>query len=133
MTSAVAELPPALLAPPVMQMLEKDPAARPSSMAVVEAMLCEAQIAAGPAHGLGRPRAARGRRGLAQASWPSACPRPGGGRRRPSWAGALALALAGASAAAYYGIFREPEVVVKYVAVTQTEEAEAVAGWLEKA
>ncbi len=31
----------------VMNMLEKDPAARPQSMAAVEALLCEAQIAAG--------------------------------------------------------------------------------------
>ena len=48
-------------------------------------------------------------------------------------AGALALALAGGAAALYFGALREPEVVVQYVQVTQTEEAETVAAWLEKA
>ncbi len=63
--SEVSRTVPGQLAQVILQMLEKDPAARPASMAVVEAMLCEAQIASRPAHRLGRPGTAGGRRDLA--------------------------------------------------------------------
>ena len=122
----LAELPPQMSAA-MMQMLEKDPAARPSSMAIVEAMFCEAQIAAGLHTAWDDLELPAVDERLAQASWPNGCRRPGADRRRPSLAGALALAAGWAAAAVYYGVFRAPEVVVKYVELTQTEEAEAVA------
>jgi tetratricopeptide (TPR) repeat protein/tRNA A-37 threonylcarbamoyl transferase component Bud32 len=125
------EIPPEI-ATVVMQMLEKEPSARPTSMAVVEAMLCEAQIAAGlrtawddlelpPVDDLWRKKLA-GR-----------MPSPWGPQKKALLGGALALALSGAAAAVYFGALRTPEVVVRYVEVTRTEEAEAVAAWLERA
>jgi tetratricopeptide (TPR) repeat protein len=113
-------------------MLEKDPINRPSSMAIAEALLCEAQIAAGihtAWDDLELPAVDESwRRKLAERM-----PSPWGRQKKAIVAGALTLALAGASAAVYYGFLRAPEVVVKYVSLTQTEEAEGVAGWLEKA
>ncbi len=124
-------LPPALCEP-ILQMLEKEPAARPATMAIAEAMLCEAQIAT-------RTRTAWDdlelpavdeiwRRRLAERM-----PSPWGRQKKIIVAGALSLALAGAAASVYYGAFRAPEVVVKYVALTKTEEADSVAELLEKA
>jgi tetratricopeptide (TPR) repeat protein len=120
------------LAAVVMQMLEKDPAGRPSSMAVVEAMLCEAQIA-GRIHtawdDLELPAVDEAwHRKLAHRM-----PSPRGRQRKALVVGAFGLAVVAASLAIYFGVIRAPQVVVKYVSVTQTEEAEAVAAWLEKA
>ena len=116
----------------ILQLLEKDPAARPASMAVVEAMLCEAQIAAKLKTAwddLELPGVDEiWRRKLAERM-----PSPWGRQKKALLAGALGLAALGISAAVYYGFVRGPEQVVKYVEVTKTEEAEPVAAWLEKA
>jgi tetratricopeptide (TPR) repeat protein/tRNA A-37 threonylcarbamoyl transferase component Bud32 len=123
---------PSQLATVILQMLEKDPAGRPSSMAVVEAMLCEAQIAAGLRTAwddLELPAVDEiWRKKLAERM-----PSPWGRQKKALLAGALALAAAGLGTAVYYGVLRDPEQVVKYVEVTKTEEAETVAAWLEKA
>ncbi|HEY0709030.1 MAG TPA: serine/threonine-protein kinase, partial [Polyangia bacterium] len=125
------EIPPQLSAA-ILQMLEKDPALRPASMAVVEAMLCEAQIAAGfrtAWDDLELPAVdEQWRKRLA-----SRMPSPWGRQKKLIVGSALAIALGGASLGVYYGLLRAPDVVVKYVALTQTEEADAVAGWLQKA
>ncbi len=119
----------------VLQMLAKNPAERPQNMAVVEAMLCEAQIATRLqtdwddlelplvdedwqkklAEGMPSPRARRLRR----------------------WAlGLGVVALVGLSLALYFGL-RRPKTIVAYtpvyVEVTKTDEAETVAPWLRKA
>jgi tetratricopeptide (TPR) repeat protein/tRNA A-37 threonylcarbamoyl transferase component Bud32 len=120
------------LAAVVMQMLEKDPAARPASMAVVEAMLCEAQIAAGLRTAwddLELPAVDELWRKKLAARMPS----PWGTQKKALLGGALALALSGAAAALYFGVLRAPQVVVRYVEVTRTAEAEPVARWLERA
>ncbi len=119
----------------ILDMLEKNAAARPQSMAITEAMLCDAQIAAHfqtdwddlelpavdeawqrkLANGMPSPRSRRLRRlalilGLVAA-------------------GGLGLAL-------YFGI-RKPTHVIEYrpvyVEVTKTDEPENVAPWLKKA
>jgi tetratricopeptide (TPR) repeat protein/predicted Ser/Thr protein kinase len=120
------------LAAVVMQMLEKEPAARPASMAVVEAMLCEAQIAAGLRTSwddLELPAVDELWRKKLAARMPS----PWGPQKKALLGGALALALSGAALALYFGVLRAPQVVVRYVEVTRTAEAEVVARWLERA
>ena len=123
---------PGPIAQVILQMLEKDPAGRPASMAVVEAMLCEAQIAAGLRTAwddLELPAVDEiWRKKLAERM-----PSPWGTQKKALLGGALALAALGIAAAVYYGVVRAPEEVVKYVEVTKTEEAEPVAAWLEKA
>ncbi len=119
----------------VLQMLAKNPAERPQSMAVVEAMLCEAQIATRLqtewddlelplvdedwqkklAEGMPSPRARRLRR----------------------WALGLGLvAVVSLSLSLYFGL-RRPKTIVAYtpvsVEVTKTDEADTVAPWLRKA
>ena len=92
---AVAGSCPAALAQVILQMLEKDPGARPASMAVVEAMLCEAQIAAGLRTAWDDLELPGGRRDLAASKLAERMPspwgrqkkallggRPGAGRRR---------------------------------------------------
>jgi tetratricopeptide (TPR) repeat protein len=116
----------------VMQMLEKDPGSRPHSMAIVEAMLCEAQIAAGVRTGwddLELPEVDQ----AWQKKLGARMPAPWGKQKTALVVGALGLAIAGSGLALYFGVLREPEVVVKYVDVTKSEEATAVAEWLEKA
>jgi tetratricopeptide (TPR) repeat protein/tRNA A-37 threonylcarbamoyl transferase component Bud32 len=129
-SQAARSLPPELGAV-VLQMLEKDPSARPASMAVVEAMLCEAQIGAGLRTAwddLELPHVDElWRRKLAERM-----PSPWGRQKKALLGAALAVAVAGVSAAIYFGA-RDPEQVVKFVEVTKTEEAEPVAAWLEKA
>lgn len=140
-TMHVEDLPPAMpsalglpsqLQSAIRQMLQKDPALRPASMAIAEAMLCESQIAAGVRTAwddLELPAVdEQWRRRLA-----SRMPSPWGRQKKAIVAGALSIAVAGASLGFYYGFVRAPDVVVKYVALTQTEEADAVAGWLQKA
>jgi tetratricopeptide (TPR) repeat protein/tRNA A-37 threonylcarbamoyl transferase component Bud32 len=120
------------LAAVVMQLLEKAPTARPASMAVVEAMFCEAQIAANLRTAwddLELPAVDDLWRKKLAARMPS----PWGPQKKALVAGALALALTGAGAAIYFGALRAPEVEVRYVEVTRTAEAEPVAAWLERA
>ncbi|MDB4981985.1 MAG: hypothetical protein JWM82_2737, partial [Myxococcales bacterium] len=117
----------------VMRMLSKDPAARPQSMAEVEALLCEAQIAAGLTTGwddLELPAVDDAWREKLERRMPSS--------RRPRRAILLAaggIAAVSLAVAIYFGFVRAPSVVVKEVLVelTKTEEAPAVAAALLKA
>jgi serine/threonine protein kinase/tetratricopeptide (TPR) repeat protein len=117
----------------VMQMLAKNPAERPQSMAVVEAMLCEAQIAARLQtewDDLELPEVDEDwRRKLAE-RMPS--PRS---RKLRRWAMASgAVAVVGIAAALYFGLRKPKEVYTPvYVEVTKTDEPETVAPWLRKA
>jgi tetratricopeptide (TPR) repeat protein/tRNA A-37 threonylcarbamoyl transferase component Bud32 len=129
----IADLPPRL-EQLVLQMLAKDPGARPQQMKVVEALLCEAQI-----------------EGAFTTEWDEALELPTvddewrarlasrmPGRARPRRGvvvAAVAVALLAVSVALYFGVIREPKQIVKIVTVpaTNTEEAEAVAALLEKA
>lgn len=123
---------PEAIAALVMQMLEKDPTARPANMSVVEAMLCEAQITAGLRTSwddLELPSVDEIWRKKLAARMPS----PWGTQKKALMAGALALALSGVAAAVYFGVVRGPDVVIRYVEVTRTAEAESVAAWLERA
>jgi serine/threonine protein kinase/tetratricopeptide (TPR) repeat protein len=117
----------------VMRMLSKDPEARPQSMAEVEALLCEAQIAAGLKtewDDLELPAVDDAWREKLERRMPSS--------RRPRRAILLAaggVAAASLAVAIYFGFVRAPSVVVKEVRVelTNTEEAPAVAAALLKA
>jgi serine/threonine protein kinase/tetratricopeptide (TPR) repeat protein len=121
------------LADLVMRMLSKDPAARPQSMAEVEALVCEVQIALGVTtkwDGLELPAVDEAWREKLARRMPSAV-RP----RKSIVIGAGSVAAASLSAAIYLGFFRAPAVVVKEVRVelTKTEEAPAVAAMLLRA
>ena len=119
----------------VLQMLEKNPAERPQTMAVVEAMLCEAQIAAQVQtewDDLPLPEVDEGwRKKLAERM-----PSPRSQRlRRIALASGL-VALIGLGLALYFGLRRPKEIVTYtpvYVEVTKTDEADNVAPWLSKA
>jgi serine/threonine protein kinase len=129
-----AEAVPAELAAVVMRMLEKDPAARPSSMAEVEALLCEAQIAAGLSTAwddLDLPAVDDVWREKLARRMPSAR-RP---RRVIAVVAASVIAAASLATAGYLQFVRKPTVVVKEVRVelTKTEEAPEVAAALLKA
>ncbi|MBN2576424.1 MAG: protein kinase [Deltaproteobacteria bacterium] len=119
----------------VMQMLAKNPAERPQSMAVVEAMLCEAQIA-----------------GHIQTEWDDLplpevdeewqkklgerMPSPRSRRLRRIALVSGLVAAVGVAAALYFGLRRPKEIVAYtpvYVEVTKTDEADNVAPWLAKA
>jgi serine/threonine protein kinase/tetratricopeptide (TPR) repeat protein len=118
----------------VMRMLEKDPAARPQSMGEVEALLCEAQIAAGLRTAwddLELPAVDDKRRQWLVDNMPSASGRP----RRVFFLGALGLAAVAGSLAIYFGAIRKPKTIIQEVRVevTRTEEAPSVAPWLLKA
>jgi tetratricopeptide (TPR) repeat protein/tRNA A-37 threonylcarbamoyl transferase component Bud32 len=119
----------------VMQMLEKDPAGRPQSMAVVEAMLCEAQIAARIQtewDDLELPAVDEAWQKKLAERMPS--PRS---RRMRRWALGLGLvAMVGLGLALYFGLRRPREIITYtpvYVEVTKTDEPESVAPWLRKA
>ncbi|HSZ84250.1 MAG TPA: serine/threonine-protein kinase [Polyangia bacterium] len=114
----------------VMRMLSKDPAARPQSMAEVEALLCEAQIALGfttPWDDLELPPVDEPWRQKLERNMPSVS-RP---RRRLVW-GAGTVAAVSLAFVGYFAFIRAPSVVVKEVRVelTKTEEAPAVAAAL---
>ncbi len=114
----------------VMRMLSKDPAARPQSMAEVEALLCEAQISLGfttPWDDLELPPVDEPWRLKLERNMPSVS-RP---RRRLVW-GAGSVAAVSLAFAGYFAFIRAPAVVVKEVRVelTKTEEAPAVAAAL---
>lgn len=114
----------------VMQILEKDPQARPASMAVVEALLCEAQIAAGIRTAwddLELPAVDEDwHRKLAERM-----PRPWDRRKKTIVFGSVGAALFAGALALYFGLSRETELVL--VEATATEEAMGVGPWLEKA
>lgn len=117
----------------VLQMLEKSPAERPQSMAVVEAMLCEAQIAARLQtewDDLELPEVDEDWRKKLADRMPS--PRS---RRLRRWAMVSgAVAVVGIAAALYFGLRKPKEVYTPvYVEVTKTDEPETVAPWLRKA
>ena len=125
---------PGQLAALVMQMLEKDPSARPDSMAVVEAMLCEAQIAAGLRtdwDDLELPAVDD----IWHKKLAERMPSPLGQKRKRLLAAAFAITAIAAAVALYYGVLRAPETktIVKFVESTKTEEAAEVAVLLEKA
>jgi tetratricopeptide (TPR) repeat protein len=121
------------LADLVMRMLSKEPAARPQSMAEVEALVCEVQIALGITtkwDGLELPAVDEAWREKLARRMPSTA-RP----RKAIIVGAGGVAAASLAAAIYLGFFRAPAVVVKEVRVelTKTEEAPAVAAALLRA
>jgi serine/threonine protein kinase/tetratricopeptide (TPR) repeat protein len=119
----------------VLQMLEKNPAERPQTMAVVEAMLCEAQIAA---HlqtewdDLELPAVDEDwQKKLAERM-----PSPRSRRMRRMALGFGAVAVVGLGLAIYFGVRRPKEIITYtpvYVEVTKTDEPETVAPWLRKA
>ncbi len=119
----------------VLQMLEKNPAERPQSMAVVEAMLCEAQIAAGIQtewDDLELPAVDEDwQKKLAERM-----PSPRSRRMRRYALGLGLVAVVGLGLALYFGLRRPKEIVTYtpvYVEVTKTDEPESVAPWLRKA
>lgn len=119
----------------VMQMLAKNPAERPQSMAVVEAMLCEAQIAAQVQtewDDLPLPEVDEDWQKKLAERMPS--PRSRRLRRIALVSGLVALVAIGS--ALYFGLRRPKEIVTYtpvYVEVTKTDEADSVAPWLSKA
>lgn len=117
----------------VLQMLAKNPAERPQSMAVVEAMLCEAQIAARLQtewDDLELPEVDEPWRKKLAERMPS--PRSRRLRRVATISGAVAVV--GIGLALYFGLRRPKEIFTPvYVEVTKTDEPETVAPWLRKA
>lgn len=118
----------------VMQMLQKDPASRPQSMAAVEAMLCEAQIEAGLTtdwDDLELPAVDDEWRAKLAARMPNPAGRP----RKALLFGAVGMAVVGLGLATYFGVIRKPREVVREVRVevTNTSEPKSVADWLVKA
>jgi len=119
----------------ILQMLEKNPAERPQSMAVVEAMLCEAQIATRLQtewDDLELPAVDEDwQRKLAERM-----PSPRSRRLRRMALGPGLVAVLGLGLALYFGLRRPKEIVSYtpvYVEVTKTDEPESVAPWLRKA
>jgi len=126
---------PAELETLVLQMLEKNPAERPQSMAVVEAMLCEAQIAARVQtdwDDLELPDVDEDWRKKLADKMPS----PRSRRLRRLALGLALVAAVGLGAALFFGL-RPPHEIVAYtpvfVEITKTDEAETVAPFLRKA
>jgi tetratricopeptide (TPR) repeat protein len=124
---------PAELEAVVMNMLEKDPTSRPQTMAAVEALLCEAQIAAGLTtewDDLELPAVDEAwRLKLAKRM-----PAPGARGRKLMLAAATFVAVAAATIALFFGL-RKPKVVFKEVRVeiTNTQEAAPVGAALVEA
>lgn len=124
---------PAELEAVVMNMLEKDPTSRPQTMAAVEALLCEAQIATGLTtewDDLELPAVDEAwRLKLAKRM-----PAPGARGRKLMLAAATFVAVAAATIALFFGL-RKPRVVFKEVRVeiTNTQEAAPVGAALVEA
>ena len=126
---------PAELETLILQMLAKNPAERPQSMAVVEAMLCDAQIAA---HiqtewdDLELPLVDE----VWQKKLADGMPSPRSRRLRRLAAGLGLVAVVGLGLALFFGLRRPKEIVAYtpvYVEITKTDEPETVAPWLRKA
>jgi serine/threonine protein kinase/tetratricopeptide (TPR) repeat protein len=117
----------------VLQMLAKNPAERPQSMAVVEAMLCEAQIAARLQtewDDLELPEVDEDWRKKLTERMPS--PRSRKLRRVAAISGLVAVV--GIALALYFGLRRPKEIYTPvYVEITKTDEPKTVAPWLRKA
>jgi tetratricopeptide (TPR) repeat protein/tRNA A-37 threonylcarbamoyl transferase component Bud32 len=118
----------------VMQMLAKNPADRPQSMEVVEAMLCDVQIATGVRTDwdhLDIPEVDP----AWQARLTERMPSPRGNQRRGLVVGAISLAVVASALAVYFSVFKAPKEVFKIVRVseTQTDEAVEVAAFIERA
>jgi tetratricopeptide (TPR) repeat protein/tRNA A-37 threonylcarbamoyl transferase component Bud32 len=109
----------------VFRLLAKEPGQRPQSMAEVEAQLCEAQIASGLTttwDDLQLPDVDDAWRGRLAARMPS----PWSRRAKTLIAGAVTMAVLGASAGVYFGLFRK-QIERITVEVTRTREPPAVA------
>jgi len=119
----------------VLQMLEKNPAGRPQNMAVVEAMLCDAQIAAHVQtewDDLELPEVDEAWRKKLADHMPS----PRSRRLRRLALGLAVVAILGLGAALFFGLRRPKEIVAYtpvFVEITKTDEAETVAPFLRKA
>jgi tetratricopeptide (TPR) repeat protein/tRNA A-37 threonylcarbamoyl transferase component Bud32 len=119
----------------VLQMLEKNPAGRPQSMAVVEAMLCDAQIAAHVQtewDDLELPEVDEAWRKKLADHMPS----PRSRRLRRLALGLAVVAVLGLGAALFFALRRPKEIVAYtpvFVEITKTDEAETVAPFLRKA
>src|SRR4051812_6149636 len=115
---------PADLEDVIFKMLSKDPAGRPQSMAEVEALLCEAQIASGLTttwDDLELPHVDEAWRSKLAARMPS----PWSQRAKSLIAVAVAVAVVGASAGLYFGLRKR--VVLVPVEITRTDEPAPVA------
>jgi tetratricopeptide (TPR) repeat protein/tRNA A-37 threonylcarbamoyl transferase component Bud32 len=119
----------------VLQMLAKDPAERPQSMAVVEAMLCDAEIATHVQtewDDLELPAVDE----AWQKKLANGMPSPRSRRLRRLALGLGMVAVVGLGLALFFGLRRPKEIVTYtpvYVEVTKTDEPESVAPWLRKA
>ncbi|MCG5054406.1 MAG: protein kinase [Myxococcales bacterium] len=125
---------PAALEAVVFRMLAKAPDARPSSMAEVEGLLCEAQIASGLKTAwddLELPAVDPAWRVRLAERMPS----PASRRRRLIFGSTAAVAVAAGALSLYLGVIRQPQVVYEpvRVEVTGTDEAPAVAAHIVKA
>lgn len=118
----------------VLQMLSKDPEGRPQRMDVVEALLCEAQIEGGFTtvwdDALPLPAVDDEWRQRLAARMPGRAT-----QRRGVVFAALGVTVVAVLAALYFGVFREPKQIIKFVNVpaTNTEEPEGVALLLQEA
>jgi serine/threonine protein kinase len=109
----------------IFKLLSKDPAERPQSMAEAEALLCEAQIAAGLTttwDDLELPHVDDAWR----SKLASRMPRPWSRKARALLAGAITVAVLGTGSGVYFGVFKKHVVLVP-VEVTRTSEPPAVA------
>jgi tetratricopeptide (TPR) repeat protein/tRNA A-37 threonylcarbamoyl transferase component Bud32 len=116
---------PAPLEELVFRLLAKEPGDRPQNMAEVEAQLCESQIASGLTttwDDLELPDVDDAWRSRLAARMPS----PWSRRAKTLIAGAVTVAVLGASAGVYFGVFRK-RIERVTVEVTRTEEPPAVA------
>ncbi len=123
-------IPPAIEAV-VMRLLAKLPDERPQSMAEVEALLCEAQIAAGvqtPWDDLELPAVDEDWRTRLAERMPS----PRSRRTRALLASAISMTVAALLIAVYFGVFRTKRVLIP-VEITRTEEPPGVAEHLSLA